>query len=96
MVAQGTATIKQFQNPSLWNSLFAASGNFALSGWGAGFYIFLGAFWIGDDLESKMIWNIAVARKKLPAYFSAKLCQWSYIFYSCILLMKSIITGTIS
>lgn len=73
MISNGSATLSQYVHVFMWNNLFATAGNFALSGWGTGLYIFLGAFWIGDDLESNMILNIAVARKKTIGVFLGKI-----------------------
>lgn len=72
------------------NLLLSTGGNYALTGYGAGLFIFLGAFWIGDDIESKMVWNFAVARKNLISIFLAKIV--SIIIYIAIIHVITILT----
>lgn len=77
MIAAGSATLEQYKRVFVWNNLLASSGNFAITGWGSGFYIFLGAFWIGDDIDSRMLWEIAVSRKKLNQVYLYKVLSMS-------------------
>lgn len=69
-----------------WSNLLSTAGSLALCGWGSLIYIFFGAFWIGDDLETKMLWNIAMASRKLYVTFFSKLLTL-LMFLLCIHLM---------
>lgn len=87
MIAEGAATFEKYQQAFAWNNLLGLSGNFALTGWGAGFYIFLGAFWIGDDIDSKMLWEIAISRKKFNQIYVYKILSMSIFIFILYLVL---------
>lgn len=96
MIANGTATMSQYKQAFAWDSLPSTAGDFALCGWGAGFFIFLGAFWIGDDLDSKMIWNLAITGKKLKGIFFSKIismCVFIIGFHAILILWLSFLSA---